>query len=181
MGETFITSDAACGRVIGYLPDKYGTADCLLQCFDVTMPVRAMVMLGLWCAQALGNKGGGHRLCHDILPDLRRPRLLAHPAALLVCALLRHHEAADQAHDQVPLHPVHDREEGALLRPSSCNPLLVTDLQTLRQTVVSTKHAVCFAAHGTVQAWHIPHVCSNSVHIQWLVLCRLFQLATQDS
>lgn len=48
----------------------------------------------------------------DVLQRVRCASFLAYPAAVLVRALLRNHETADQAHDQAPLHPVHLWEKG---------------------------------------------------------------------
>mmetsp|Transcript_11560 Transcript_11560/g.44975 ORF Transcript_11560/g.44975 Transcript_11560/m.44975 type:complete len:201 (-) Transcript_11560:53-655(-) len=52
-----------------------------------------------------------HRVLHDVRPNLRRARLLAHTSHVLVHAVLHDDEAADQAHDQAPVRAVLVREE----------------------------------------------------------------------
>lgn len=66
----------------------------------------------LLAVQVLIVQGGIDRLCGHVLPNSRCASFLANLAHVLVCALLRHHEAPDQAHDQVPLHPLFIGEEG---------------------------------------------------------------------
>eukprot|EP00955_Chlamydomonas_euryale_P041618 352048-Chlamydomonas_euryale.AAC.12 len=48
-----------------------------------------------------------------VLPAVGRACVLAHPAAVLVHPLCGHDEAANTAHDQVPIRSLHAREEGA--------------------------------------------------------------------
>jgi len=53
---------------------------------------------------------------NDVVPDLRRSSVLADPPHLLDCPLFSHHEAADKAHDQVQIPPLHLGKEGTFPR-----------------------------------------------------------------